>query len=492
MIRFCFILFFALVSLNISAETNQTTNETADSLLQKKVITYGDIDYVPSRSFHNNSVVEEIVFEGLVGHIDGYQIENCPKLKRVIFRGPVNTTGGPQFAKDCPLLEEIRFEGLVIWSAFNAPLNCPNFKGYTITGAVHESRDTVCFPQTQESEIVKRADMKDDLKQLVAWQLRMFENAPHPFLRKLSFETTPNTIALLEAVGDTTLIRQINDASEKIKKHDDLRSKLDILKDSPEYKADDKEFSFAYAQPSDSLLSLSREHFKLDSVAGNGDDISRIKNLLYWVHDIVRHDGSSDWPNCGFNLRELVKVCRDEGRGVNCRFMAMMLTEALLAVGIPARYITCESKAWDSDSDCHVICVAWSRSLDKWVWVDPTFAAFVTDENGVMLHPGEVRYRLQHDLPLVLNEDANWNNESKQTKKQYLETYMAKNLYIMSCNSINQSEPEGRSTHKQGDGIALVPQNSNYSNARIITTDEVRFWQKPRGGNDYKTNSDGL
>ena len=159
--------------------------------------------------------------------------------------------------------------------------------------------------------------------------------------------------------------------------------------------------------------------------------------------------------------------------------MAIMLTEALLAEGIPARYITCQSKAWDVDNDCHVICIAWSTSLNKWIWVDPTFAAYVTDENGVLLNPAEVRYRLQHDMPLVLNEDANWNHTEKQTKEGYLENYMAKNLYIMSATSLQQSEPEGKADHPQGYHIALTPLKSDYTNAKKIITDEQLFWQPP-------------
>jgi hypothetical protein len=53
------------------------------------------------------------------------------------------------------------------------------------------------------------------------------------------------------------------------------------------------------------------------------------------------------------------------------------------------------------------------------------------DENGVMLSIAEVRERLRTDQPLQLNEDANWNNKSKQTKEYYLDTYMAKNLYYI-------------------------------------------------------------
>ena len=85
------------------------------------------------------------------------------------------------------------------------------------------------------------------------------------------------------------------------------------------------------------------------------------------------------------------------------------------------------------DPDCHVINTVWSSELQKWIWVDPTFNAYVTDEDGVMLGIAEVRERLIDGRPLVLNKDANWNNESKQTKEHYLENYMAKNLYYFEC-----------------------------------------------------------
>lgn len=42
--------------------------------------------------------------------------------------------------------------------------------------------------------------------------------------------------------------------------------------------------------PNDSNLVQLRKHFNLDSIAGSGDEISKIKNLLYWVHNIVPHD----------------------------------------------------------------------------------------------------------------------------------------------------------------------------------------------------------
>lgn len=261
---------------------------------------------------------------------------------------------------------------------------------------------------------------------------------------------------------------------------DEGKTMIEVLKESPAYARDAaRSERFEYAPPTDSLLVRVREEFRLDSVAGDGDDVSRIKNLLYWVHNNIEHNGSNGFPEGPRSLSNIYHSSKRNNCGYNCRALAICLAEACLAVGIPARFLTCESKHWDTDGDCHVINVAWSRSLGKWIWVDPSFAAYVTDGNGLLLHPGEVRFRLRHDLPVVLNEDANWNNRNRQTKEGYIDDYMAKNLYILSANMFNQAEPEGMASHRQGIYAALVPQGSNYTNAAIITTDDEWFWQAP-------------
>lgn len=252
---------------------------------------------------------------------------------------------------------------------------------------------------------------------------------------------------------------------------------MEILKHSPEYSADTVYVRFFYAPPTDKELMQSKLRFNLDSIAGSGDDVSRIKNLMYWVHDVVRHDGGSYNPAGPKNISTLVDSCRQYNRGVNCRMMAIMLTEALLAEGIPARYLTCQSKAYDTDSDCHVICVAWSKSLNRWIWVDPTFAAYVTDENGTMLHPGEVRQRLIENKPLILNHDANWNHEEPMDKDYYLGNYMAKNLYYITAITNNRIAPEGGDTRSIY--VTLAPGENNFSGSDIITTDYNKFWQAP-------------
>ncbi len=443
-------------------------------------VRYGDMDYMRSGAFRQRTPdIEEIVFDGMIGHIDGYQIENCPRLKRVIFNGPILSTGGTVFADSCPELEEIQFNGLVFGHGLVENPNCPKLARITVNGAVYESADTVAVPRTPLADIAASPAMMAQLEQLARWQAgAMYKPG---FIGKVARGNRDDMAALLDTLGLGNLTAMLDSAFTATRNPDDDKTKLQILKEAAPYSAytGTDTLRFTYTEPTDSLLALDREYFNLDSVAGTGDDISRIKNLLYWVHDLVPHDGSSSWPDCHFNLRELAEVCRTQERGLNCRFMAMMLTEALLAEGIPARYVTCLPKAWDEDNDCHVITVAWSESLGKWVWVDPTFAAYVTDENGLMLHPGEVRQRLRDGLPLVLNDDANWNHRASETKEHYLDQYMAKNLYMLNCTLLQQPEPEGNSTRARGRYCTLAPTGFAYPNTHILISDEELFWQPP-------------
>lgn len=238
---------------------------------------------------------------------------------------------------------------------------------------------------------------------------------------------------------------------------------------------------FTYMNPNDSNLVRIREYFNLDSIAGHGNEISKIKNLLCWVHNTIRHDGSSYNPT-EKNAIAMVELCKKENRGVNCRMLAQILNECYLAMGFKSRYVTCMPKTYIND--CHVINVVYSNTLDKWIWVDPTFNAYVTDENGNLLSIAEVRERLRKDKPLMLNEDANWNNQSKQTKEYYLDTYMAKNLYYVICPLRSEYNAETEQEGKKGPVfISLIPQGfdsqGKYRAPDYETNNDRYFWQSP-------------
>lgn len=245
---------------------------------------------------------------------------------------------------------------------------------------------------------------------------------------------------------------------------------------------------FEYQDSDNYYLKYTRVFFHLDSVAGGGDEVSKIINILNFVHNAIRHDGSN-FGVCESDPIDIYNYYKTTGKGVNCRQLAIALNAMYLAMGFPSRYVTCLPKDAD-DPDCHVICCVYSSQLDKWVWMDPTFNAYVKDEKGNLLSIEEVRSRLIDNSSLVLNDDANWNNEKKQTKAHYLDNYMAKNLYWLECADYSCFNPEPRYRYVKRKYLALIPQGftSKATNNRqtVLTSDAEYFWQKPSHPNVEK------
>ena len=259
------------------------------------------------------------------------------------------------------------------------------------------------------------------------------------------------------------------------------RQPLSVLKKSAPYAQDAAKMDnpFRYESKDSKCLSVVREYFKLDSVAGQGDELSKIINLLHFAHDNMRHDGGNR-AFAEMDAIDLYNYCKTTGKGINCRQLAISLCEMYLSMGIPARYVTC-MPADPLDYECHVINTVWSEQLQKWLYIDPTMDAWVTDEDGTMLSIAEVRERLIKDQPLVLCETANWNHESQQTKEYYLGYYMAKNLYYFVCKKYSRFNPESdyRPNPAEED-IRLIPVGFVNDNWKCDTTNDPDFfWAKP-------------
>ncbi|MDP2067599.1 MAG: transglutaminase-like domain-containing protein [Lutibacter sp.] len=271
-------------------------------------------------------------------------------------------------------------------------------------------------------------------------------------------------------------------------------SRLEILKGAGKYNYSDNRYvpKFTYQSADNPNLQKIKKDLKLDSIAGKGSELSQIFNLLHWVHNLVKHDGSSNNPTLK-NAIDLINTCRVESRGVNCRMLATILNECYLSMGIKSRYITCMPKETEFD-DCHVINMVYSKELEKWIWIDPTFDAYVMDEKGGLLGIQEVRERLVKGQPLVLNADANWNRENLQTKEDYLENYMAKNLYRLETPLNSEYDTETWKSGKEVTYVELLPldgieqtplkkeETNNSTGVKFIyykTNNPNLFWTKP-------------
>lgn len=257
---------------------------------------------------------------------------------------------------------------------------------------------------------------------------------------------------------------------------------LYILKNAPKYTREQQSDTLpqiVYAQADDPNLVRVREYFQLDSVAVAGDEIATIKRILTYIHDEIRHDGQNSNPEGGNNSINYAEVCKDGSRGLNCRGLATVLNECYLAMGIPSRVITCMPKTYITD--CHVINAVYSSTLGKWLWVDPTNNAWVTDDRGNMLSIQEVRERLISGQPVQVNEEANWNNQKKITTEEYLYDYMAKNLFYLESwtryGFNTESDHENLINY-----IFLQPTGCESSQRRprnLSVNDDRYFWQVP-------------
>ncbi|HTJ14016.1 MAG TPA: transglutaminase domain-containing protein [Dinghuibacter sp.] len=215
--------------------------------------------------------------------------------------------------------------------------------------------------------------------------------------------------------------------------------------------------AFTYAPASDPNLAALRKGFNLDSIAGGGNEASQVINLLHWIHDLVPHDGQHNNPAV-MNAMSLITVCKRDNRGLNCRGLATVLNECYLAMGFKSRFVTCLPKdSLHVDNDCHVIDMVYLPSLRHWVWMDPTNDAYVMDERGQLLDIASVRERVIDGRMLIVNPDANWNRRQSTLKEDYLYNYMAKNLYMLECNTNSGFDVETAAPGKKREMVLLLP-----------------------------------
>ncbi len=239
---------------------------------------------------------------------------------------------------------------------------------------------------------------------------------------------------------------------------------------------------FTYQTSETPELQTLRRTYELDKVAGTGDELSKIKNLMHWVHRQVRHDGKKEnpWP---MNALHLLEVCAKEKRTVNCRGMATILNEVYLSMGFPSRHITCLPKD-TTDMDCHVVNIVYARSLDRWVMMDPTFEAYVMDEKGQILGLEEFRDRLICGKKLTLNPEINWNGEESRDPGTHLD-YMAKNLFHFECPLESvfgfESHTGVRPYVKLEPAKVILDQPSGHDGSRRIIKiqNAAAFWDAP-------------
>ena len=192
---------------------------------------------------------------------------------------------------------------------------------------------------------------------------------------------------------------------------------------------------FRYECSHPELVKL-RDAYRLDRIAGTGDDWSKAVNLSKWITEHIGYkaDITSSKPEVSkslpMNADGLLKYSFDKGQdnGINCYMHAIVLTEACLSVGLKCRIVSLNPLN-PYDYDNHLVNVVWCTDLSKWAMVDSSFNAYLRDENGVILNPWELRDLLCRHKTVVCNDELEFNGVKHNTVG-YL-SYLAKNLVYM-------------------------------------------------------------
>ena len=203
-----------------------------------------------------------------------------------------------------------------------------------------------------------------------------------------------------------------------------------ILAMSGELGAASNGANLVYRERSQEYYEELRKQYPVVEVAGIGDTQNRAINLLKWVYDNNYHKNAKlmDQECNAVNVFAKFYGAGREG-GLNCACLATALTDCLQAAGIAARTIGCHS-CNPYDFDMHVISIAYIPERTQWIMLDPTFNAYIMNENGEVVAPWEFRRLLSMRAVVKCSPHTAYHNEDSVTlenrAKEYFR-YMAKN-----------------------------------------------------------------
>ena len=272
----------------------------------------------------------------------------------------------------------------------------------------------------------------------------------------------------------------------------DLVDPITNLKQSPAYNRKQPQLfpDFTYQPYHTPELVELRSLYKLDSVAGKGQDIDRAIHLLEWFHQQVPHDDVENLDT--LTAKHIIEVYKTRNYSQGCYPLAVAMNEIFLAMGFPSRVVICFANSYPAPDGGHSFNAVYIKSFKKWVFMDPQENAYFQDEKGVFLSVAEVRERLINGQPLHLNSLANYHNVPTK-KKEYADSFLAEHLYRITCPLRSEYNSETRSAGKMLQYVELLPygckepldcgyETKQYGNYLVIcfhTSNDSLFWKSP-------------
>ncbi len=273
-----------------------------------------------------------------------------------------------------------------------------------------------------------------------------------------------------------------------------------LLRESPTFSARRPDYpvdvSFQYAPPSDPDLTRLRHTYPLDSIAGRGSEIERIINLTRWTFRLTGHANEPEIPK-ELNAFNLIHLARDEHMQINCYMKTVILNEIFLAMGFPSRQTHLLPHSREEDAS-HFVTSVYSRTLGRWIFMDPDMGAYVTNEKGEILGVSEVRDRLVRGRALVvrgfdggglLGFEGVWGELMNFKRGVSYPWFLSDFVFKIECPQVSafnqRSRPDRLYFELIPDGyrpeLLRAPDTTKSGRRIVFINDEGLFWQKPAG-----------
>ncbi|MDR0639506.1 MAG: transglutaminase domain-containing protein [Spirochaetaceae bacterium] len=228
-----------------------------------------------------------------------------------------------------------------------------------------------------------------------------------------------------------------------LKMHSTFRGTTENAGLKPRFDFDDENFSVLKAK------------YGLPAIAGTGGDLEKSLNILFWLCEHTCHVGDYD-NHVPMNALDLLEYAYDTGaeQGLNCLNLSYILTECLLSLGIPVRWVGLMPFS-PYDADNHVVTHVYIAELGKWIMLDPTWEAYFKDAEGNILDVVELRGFLADGREVFLNEEFSYNGTDLITNDdevRWYKQYLAKDLFYF-----NTSETSGFGRDNSGRGLTVCP-----------------------------------
>ncbi len=237
-------------------------------------------------------------------------------------------------------------------------------------------------------------------------------------------------------------------------------------------KVDDSKINFQYGKKTDENLTKLREIYSLEKVAGNDSEIQQMLNLMKWTHMLTKRAPNPTYPK-KLNALNLLQLIKTTNKKLNCYMYATILNEALLSMGFKSRKVHLNPKK-KTPKESHWINIVYSKTLSKWIMLDPDFCIYVRDEDGTILGLLEIREKIIKNEQLFVNKEQQYNVggffgaiANLLKRKTYL-LYLSKNIFRFETPL--QSVFDYDSSGKKREYIELIPigYNDDMDNKSII------------------------